>query len=1097
LKKVFMIFMAAFLFIGIAACGGKTTQAPTTQAPTTEAPTTQAPTTQAPTTGTGTTAVNTLPVLFGADDIELYVGDSFDPKAGVFAMDAEDGPVPAASIVVSGTVDLTTAGEYTLTYTVTDSDGGVTTATRVVTVLALDLVYPTGFFNFKFATTELRHTFMAAAEKYLMNNMYGGIPLFANGSFALYSERLQFPVDEYIPVMGFGTSFGTFSADDSTVLMDNGQPGNVGEYTYRTASSTSPEQWNQWLYQTSTDSDYMGVYMDALYTYEFNEEKTGYAVNPSMASGNPIPVNSYITETGKEVSKTWRIPLRTDLEWFYHPDTNISGLPAGHEVIDANDFVNTFKLALDKGWFRAISGGGDFVTSSNKIENAQAYRDGEATWEQVGIKVIDNHTIEFKFVEDQSEWNVRYWASSFVMTPINIDLFLALGGELDTNVNGSYGTSNKTIAYHGAYYVDYYEADKVLRYKENPNFHTPDKYFYTGYTFMVIAEAEVRFQEFIAGKLEGVSLPVADYDEYKDYPGIKRFPGATTFRMMINGLGTVENQRDKFPTGTWVPEPILANQDFKMAMFFAIDRQKLAEEVLKTSTTQMFLFSDAYLVDAEMGIPYRATDQGMTVGEGLSPSTFGFNPDAASAYWELAIDALVANGTYTAGTAGSYNIIAIDFNIFSGSEAQVLMGEYVKSAFEEVFVSDDHYIKVQITVVPKDFPGIYYDYMMTGEFDLSIGGISGSTLDAAGFLDVFCDDNRGGFTLNWGIDTSVAEIEVKYTDFNGVRHLEMWSFNAITAALNGLVYLQDGEEIDTPNAFVNIVSNVAVDATPTSVPVQIREFTNPAYTNLTYTVQYYDLSAGYLDLEGYVDIPITQANFVISGLEPYYYHYGPDGTLVYKGDYQIVVNFAYVEDLTQIGETKSQWFMLPTISEFSSTNGVSTTGTFTPTTAVVDLGIHQDYTATLTSIDVLVYADKSVAGDAVVDFADLTATTVTGLLPNTLYMLVLHFDDGNWEAIRIRTAAAMVVTVVEVLETSATLSAVINETDLVTRTIDSAVVYLTADDTVVDGAAVVYTDLAAISVTGLTAETTYYVLFTLSDGTEVKVAVVTPATPAE
>jgi len=1083
-----MILMAAFLFIGIAACGGTTTQAPTTQAPTTQAPTTQAPTTS----GTGTTAVNTLPVLFGANDVEVYVGDEFNPMAGVFAMDAEDGPVPAANISVAGTVDLTTAGNYTLTYTVTDSAGGETTVTRVVTVLALDLVYPTGFYNFKFATTELRHTFMAAAEKYLMNTMYGGVPLFANGSFALYSERLQFPVDEYIPVMGFGTSFGTFSADDSTVLMDDGQPGNVGEYTYRTASSTSPEQWNQWLYQTSTDSDYLGTYMDALYTYEFNEDKTGYAVNPSMASGNPIPVGSYLTETGKEVAKTWRIPLRTDLEWFYHPDTDISGLPAGHEVIDANDFVETFKLALDKGWFRAISGGGDFITSSNKIVNAQAYRDGDATWEEVGIKAYDDYTIEFTAVEEQSEWNIRYWLSSFVMTPINIDLFLSLGGELDTAENGSYATSNETIAYHGAYYVDYYEADKVLRYKENPNFHTPDKYFYTGYTFMVIEEAEVRFQEFLAGKLEGVSLPTADYDDYKDYPGIKRIPGATTFRMMINGLGTVENQRDQFPTGSWIPEPILANQDFKMAMFFAIDRQKLAEEVLKTSTTQMFLFSDAYLVDAEMGIPYRATEQGMTVGEGLSPSTFGFNPDAATAYWELAIDALIADGTYTAGTSGAWNIIAIDFNIFSGSEAQVLMGEYIKSAFEYLFISYDHYTKVQITVVPKDFPGIYYDYMMTGEFDLSIGGISGSRLDAAGFLDVFADDNRGGFTLNWGIDTSIAEIEVRYTDFNGVKHLEMWSFNAMVSALNGLVYIANGEEVDTPNAFVNIVSNVAVDATPTSVPVQIREFNNPAYTNLTYTVQYYDLSDGYLDLEGYVDVPITQANFVIDGLEPYYYHYGPDGSLVYRGDYQIVVNFAYVEDLELIGETKSQWFMMAAISEYSSSNGVSTEGTFTPTTAVVDLGIHPDYTATLTSIDVLLYSDKSDTG-ILADFSDLAATTVDGLLPNTVYMLVLNFDDGNWEVVRIRTAAAMVVTVEEVTETGATLSAVINESDSVTRTISSAVVYLTADDTEVAGAAVVFTDLAAIEVTGLSAETAYYVLFTLSDGTEVKVAVVTPA----
>jgi ABC-type oligopeptide transport system substrate-binding subunit len=1082
-----MIFMAAFLFVGIVACGGKTTEAPTTEAPTTQGPTTQAPTTVAPT----TLEPNELPVIAGVDNVQVTIGEDFDPLDGVTATDEEDGSL--TSITYTGTLDLTTAGEYTLTYSVTDSDGGVGTATRVVTVVDVDVVYPTGFFNFKFATTELRHTFMAAAERYLLDTMYGGVPLFANGSFALYSDRLQFPVNEYIPIMGWGAAFGTMSADDSTVLMDNEQYGNAGEYTYRTASTTNPENWNQWLYQTSTDSDFMGLYYDALYVYEFNEDKTSYAVNPSMASGNPIPVNSYVTETGKEVSKTWRIPVRTDLEWYYHPDTDTSALPAGHEVIDANDFVNTFKFALDEGWFRAISGGGDFITANTKIQNAKEYRDGDVTWEEVGIKAFDDNTIELVFVDDQSEWNVRYFLSSFVMTPVNLELYAAL----QDGDNNSYGTSNTTIAYHGPYYVDYYEEDKVLRYKKNPNFHTPDMYFYTGYSFMIIAEAEVRFQEFLAGKLEGVGLPVADYEEYKDHPGIKQSPGATTFRMMINGLGTVENQRAQFPGGTWVPEPILANQDFKKAMFFVIDRQNLAEEVLKTSTTNMFLFSNIYMVDAELYVPYRETAQGISVGDGLSPSTFGYNADAAVAYWELAIDALVASGAYTPGTAAAYNHIELDFNIFSGSEAQVLMGEYIKAQFETYFTSSEHYIDVKLTVVPKDFPGIYYDYMMTGEFDLSIGGISGSTLDAASFLDVFCDDNRGGFTLNWGIDTSVAEVEVRYFDFGGEYHREMWSFNAITAALNGLVYVQDGEEIDTPSPFINIQSNVAVDATPTSVPVTIREYTNVAYENLTYTVQYYDLAGDvYVDLDGYVNIPVPSANFDIDGLEPYFYHYGPNGSLVYKGDYQIVLSFEYAEDNTKVGTTTSQWFMLPAISEYSSSNGVSTAGTFTPTDAVVDLGIHPDYTATLTSIDVLLYADNSEVTTANVDFSDLSATTVDGLTPGTVYMLVLNFDDGNWEVIRIRTAAAMTAEVTAT-ETGATIVATINGDDGVTRLITDAVVYLAADDTEVTAANVDFTNPAAIAVTGLTAETEYYVEFTLDDGSVVYVDVTTEAAPVE
>ncbi len=992
-----MFLMAAVLFVGIAACNGETTtQTTTTQ---TTATTTESSTTASTT--SGTTAQNQLPVLAGVEDVSVYVGDAFDPKAGVTATDPEDGDL-TASVTVTGTVDLTTAGDYTLTYTVQDSRGGEATATRVVTVLALNLVYPTGMFNFKFATTELRHTFMAAAEKWLMNNMYAGVPLFANGAFALYSSRLQLPVEEHIPVMGYGTSFGTMTEDDSFVLMDDGNPGTAGEYTYRTTISTNPGTWNQWLYDTSTDSDLMGFYMDSLFAYEFNADKTGYVVVPSMASGNPVPVNSEITETGKEVSKVWRISVKDDLQWYYHPDTDVSGLAAGHEVIDANDFFNTFKLALDEKWFRAISGGGDFVGSSQAIVNAQDYVDGAADWADVGIKLIDDLTLEFTFIDDQSDWNVRYWLSSFVMTPINIELY----NSLQDGDNNSYGTSNQTIAYHGPYFVNYFEADKILRYKENPNFHSPNKYFYTGYTFSVIEDSAVRFQEFQAGKLESVALPTEFYDDYKDYPGIRQIPGATTFRLMINGLGTVENQRDKFPEGSWTPEPILANQDFKMAMFFAIDRQRLAEEVLKTSTTQMYLFSGAYLVDPEMGIPYRQTEQGLTVGEGLSPSTFGFNKDAAEALFELALDQLVADGAYEAGTMSAWNEISLDLNIFSGSVAQQLFGDYIKSTFESTFVSYEHYIKVKINVEPKDFPGIYYDYMMVGEFDLSIGGISGSTLDAASFLDTYSSDNRSGFTLNWGVDTTQAEIEIIYTDFNGVKHWEMWSFDAIYSVLNGQIFIQDGVEADVPSATVT-------DKTPTSVSVRINQFNNIAFTNLTYTVQYYDMATDeYLDVEGMVEVAITAQNFDITGLTPYYYWYNADGAIEYRGDYQIVVNYALTEDLDLQASTTTPWFTTDTLLVGSATNGKYPVDkyTATETSVTVELVLNADYTGTVTSMEVYdINADFAAVAGATVDFADLAAVQIGGLAIDGYYLVVITFADGNVDAIRVETAKTPVV----------------------------------------------------------------------------------------
>ena len=714
--------------------------------------------------------------IVGADNISIEELSEFDPLEGVSAK-GTDGKDATSDIEVKGEVDTLKPGKYDLTYKLKGTDVSVT---RVVTVTNVKAVLANGTYNFKFASADTKHTFMAAAEDYLLHNQYAGVPLFANAAFNLYSSRLQLASETHLPVLGFGVVFSTMAADDSNVLMEDGKNGNAGEYTYRIAVSENPSEWNHWNYDDSVTANIMDDYLGSLYSYEFNDDKSGYALLPSMAAENPIPLEGRELPTGKVVSKKWQIKVRDGLQWKFNETTDTSMIT--DTSITAVDFYETYKLALTEKWFRAVSGGGDFCTSSQKVVNAQEYVDETVEWEDVGIKLIDDNTFEFEFVDEQSEWNVKYFLGSFVMTPVNIELYEALGD--------SYGLDENSIGYHGSYYVDYYESDKVIRYKKNDLYHDSDKYFYTGRVLTIIHDAEMRFQEFVAGKLDGVVLPSPHYEEYKNHPGLKRVPGTTTFRMMINGFGTKEAQLARFPESQWDPEPILANQDFKMGIFHAIDRKKLAEEVMKTSQTQMYLFTDAYVVEAEEGIPYRNTPQGMSVGSDLSPSTHGYNLDAARAYFDQALDSLVGEGIYNSGDE-----ITIEFYYFSGSETQELMASYLKDAMEEAFNSEKHNIKIIVDTIPKEFPGIYYDHMMIGEFDTAVGGISGSTLDAASFLDTYSSDNRSGFTINWGIDTSLPEITVSYMNNEGELVKELWSFDAIYSALNGEVKIIDGAEL--------------------------------------------------------------------------------------------------------------------------------------------------------------------------------------------------------------------------------------------------------------------------------------------------------------
>ncbi|MFP4078220.1 MAG: ABC transporter substrate-binding protein, partial [Candidatus Izemoplasmataceae bacterium] len=728
-------------------------------------------------------------------------------------------------------------GTYEIDIEVTNSFGEKAEATITIEVVEEgEVIAASGTYNFKYVDSEIRHTLFAAAERYLMETVYGGVPSTINAGYALYSERTQLPVEDPVPVMDYGTMFGDFSDYDDEVVMDDGNPGEDDEKTWRAAETNDPGQYNHWEYDDSISADFLTLMQDSLYYFDFNDDKTGYEVLPSMADGMPTPVDDYENDFGVTLSDEWHVSIRDDLEWYFHDETldEYSDLSNGDEI-DAQQFIDTYKLALDNEWFRAISGGGDFTTAPQKIKNAQEYADGEegVEWEDVGLKVEDGDLV-FEFEEDIDEWGVIYWLSSFVTTPINLELYDLLEADGET-----YGVSEQTTAYHGPYYLDYYEADKVLRFKENPEFHSPDRYDFTGHTYQIIEDSDIRFQEFLNGNLDAVEVPSTQYESYQNDPRIKAIPGATTFRASINSLGTVEAQQEQFGEGSdFEPEPLLAwegdEATFRNALYHAWDRETIADSVQVTNEPAMYYFSEAYLVAPQEGVSFREWDNleankreyidtldseddfdqddfddwldenrdpdASIVGEGLGTDTLGYNPDLARAIFRDAMDDLVDDGEYELGTPDDPLEIELQFTIQSGSSAQTAYAEFMKDELEEIFdyQNDDGETLAYVTldIDPVEFPDNYYTRILVGQTDMGMGGISGSTLDAASFLDVFCDDNRGGFTMDWGIDTSSANIEVTYENETGTEVTELWSYNALVSALNQTTRVSNGEEAE-------------------------------------------------------------------------------------------------------------------------------------------------------------------------------------------------------------------------------------------------------------------------------------------------------------
>lgn len=113
----------------------------------------------------------------------------------------------------------------------------------------------------------------------------------------------------------------------------------VGEYTYNSASSVFPTNWNPFTYQTSTASDIIDYCVSGFYEFDYNEDETGFQIVNAMATEKPIDVTSnYIGQYGVkdgDKAKVYKIKLRDNLKW------------DDGTVITPQSFVNSAKLLLD------------------------------------------------------------------------------------------------------------------------------------------------------------------------------------------------------------------------------------------------------------------------------------------------------------------------------------------------------------------------------------------------------------------------------------------------------------------------------------------------------------------------------------------------------------------------------------------------------------------------------------------------------------------------------------------------------------------------------------------------------------------------------
>ncbi len=141
-------------------------------------------------------------------------------------------------------------------------------------------------------------------------------------------------------------------------------------YTYRTAVDSLPSAWNTHTYQSNSATNILGYTEDNLYSFDYNNDKSGYKIAPAMAADMPEDVTAQYIGTQWDITsgETWRavrVNLRDDLRFDNGDD------------ITAEDFVKSVQLLLnpDAANYRADSlyGGSFSIVGAEKYAKAGKY----------------------------------------------------------------------------------------------------------------------------------------------------------------------------------------------------------------------------------------------------------------------------------------------------------------------------------------------------------------------------------------------------------------------------------------------------------------------------------------------------------------------------------------------------------------------------------------------------------------------------------------------------------------------------------------------------------------------------------------------------
>lgn len=254
--------------------------------------------------------------------------------------------------------------------------------------------------------------------------------------------------------------------------------------------------------------------------------------------------------------------------WDYDEDTltytfhlRKDGVWTNGDPVTAKDFEFAWSQALNP------DVASDYAYFLYFIKNAEKYFNGEVTWDEVGVKVVDDYTLEVTM--EQPTPYALFLFSFGTLAPINQRFYEAVGADL-------YSTEAQYFCTNGPFALTEWSHNDKIVMQKNDAWHGAADVEVEEIDWKIITDANAALSSFLAGDLDMVGLGTGELIKQATAAGatIQSYTDGTAFYIYFNN-------NDQY----------LSNVNLRRALFNAIDEQKEIDTVWQNDNEPMTSFT--------------------------------------------------------------------------------------------------------------------------------------------------------------------------------------------------------------------------------------------------------------------------------------------------------------------------------------------------------------------------------------------------------------------------------------------------------------------------------------------------------------------------